>query len=341
MKSNYANRIRRWSTPEKQFEVFASVKKDGQSYMTISDFRDSLLPSDFDEDYHEVREVPEIFKLIDLDGDGLIDYSEYLLFTAFLSIPAHHYELAFKMFDRNGDGNLDQSEFERVMQAVRGFSPYLSKQRTSPFGIDPRSSTKTTDEPKVISSGLLVAFFGEDGQRTLSIVEFKEFMSQFMLAILELEFGRFDPTNTGFISARDFGLAIAGYANPSQIASFFERLEKLRQDPRKVSWQDFVNYQLAMQQIPEIVSALRLYTFDGEPFSKQDFAHAITSVTGLRLSDVQLDTIFFLFDEDQSGSFNIAEVASIFQSRASRNLAKKREIGFWDSVSCCRQCFSS
>lgn len=84
IKGNYQNRIRQFSTPEKQFEVFASIKGDsGESFMTLADFRDSILPYDFasaSADQTSVQDVPDIFQAIDIDGDGLISFDEYVCF---------------------------------------------------------------------------------------------------------------------------------------------------------------------------------------------------------------------------------------------------------------------
>lgn len=345
MKGNYNDRIRRWSSPEKLFEVFASVKKEsGQLFMTLSDFRDSLLPSDFEDERNSrdlsVREVPEIFKLIDLDGDGLISFHEYVLFTAFLSIPLHHYELAFKMFDCDGNGTLSKEEFIRCMEALEKLSPYAATKRDAPFGLDPRAGVKSEQDGQEENfSGLLEVFFGKAGDRELPLSEFKDFMERFLMAVLHLEFDRFDQEGRESISARDFAMAIVGYAQPKDASRLRERVSELKSDARRISWQDFVNYQLAMQQIKEIVSALELYT-SGMPFSRNEFEHAIFAVTGRSLSPVQLDIIFFLFDDDESGSFDLEEVVSIFQNRASRNLGNTRDLGFISRLKCCRTCFA-
>lgn len=76
--------------------------------------------------------VPEIFKLADVNGDGLISFGEctrrtlslmlmrsVVFFTTLLAIPQHHIKLAFRMFDENGDGEVDQQEFKHVMSVLR------------------------------------------------------------------------------------------------------------------------------------------------------------------------------------------------------------------------------
>ena len=72
------------------------------------------------------------YLLIDSNGDGLIDYSEYAFFVTVLSgttvcvctlwllltrlyaVPWEQFDIAFRLFDTNGDGGIDRHEFGQV-----------------------------------------------------------------------------------------------------------------------------------------------------------------------------------------------------------------------------------
>lgn len=62
-------------------------------------------------DYNE-QEIQEIIKKIDIDGDGEINYSEFLMASlnqnAFLS--SERLEAAFRMFDIDGNGEISIQE---------------------------------------------------------------------------------------------------------------------------------------------------------------------------------------------------------------------------------------
>lgn len=108
----YENRIRKFSHPFKVFSYFASVKKekDGRqvSYMTARDFIKSLLPYNplLEGSRSRVPSAEAFFSLADLDGDGLIDYPEYLLFLTLIATPEYHWKISFKLFDQDGDGTV-------------------------------------------------------------------------------------------------------------------------------------------------------------------------------------------------------------------------------------------
>ncbi|KUF83836.1 Calcium uptake protein 1 [Phytophthora nicotianae] len=63
------------------------------------------------------------FDMVDADGDGLINYAEYMFFRTLLAIPERQFELAFKMFDTDDNGKLDHREFKQIMELMRLRTP--------------------------------------------------------------------------------------------------------------------------------------------------------------------------------------------------------------------------
>lgn len=55
----------------------------------------------------------------DIDQDGWISYGEWLLLLALLAIPEHELKAVFNVVDLDGNGEIDFKEFDLVMQ-VRG-----------------------------------------------------------------------------------------------------------------------------------------------------------------------------------------------------------------------------
>ncbi len=52
----------------------------------------------------------------DMDQDGWISYGEWLLLLALLAIPEHELKAVFNVVDLDGNGEIDFKEFDLVMQ---------------------------------------------------------------------------------------------------------------------------------------------------------------------------------------------------------------------------------
>lgn len=151
LKSNYNSRIRTWSSPDKIFNVFATVTpgkpnaSPPHTHMTLQDFVNAIIPSDFrNENAGTVYAVPPFFKNIDANGDGLIDYGEFVFFTTLMTIPRSQWSYLFKMFDIDDNGYLDQKEFHTFVEVMRQKSIFSSKARTGP-----KLNAKTDDMDRV------------------------------------------------------------------------------------------------------------------------------------------------------------------------------------------------
>ncbi|XP_070346013.1 calcium uptake protein 1, mitochondrial isoform X4 [Equus asinus] len=132
----YENRIRAYSTPDKIFRYFATLKvinEPGESevFMTPQDFVRSITPNEKQPEHlgldqyivkrfdgKKIAQEREKFAdegsiFYTLGECGLISFSDYIFLTTVLSTPQRNFEIAFKMFDLNGDGEVDMDEFEQ------------------------------------------------------------------------------------------------------------------------------------------------------------------------------------------------------------------------------------
>ncbi|XP_027745660.1 lysophosphatidylcholine acyltransferase 2 [Empidonax traillii] len=107
----------KWNHVREQLDTFAAIasaSKGGR--IGIEEFADYLkLPiSDV---------LKELFLLFDRNGDGSIDFREYVIGLSILCNPANTEEtiqMAFKLFDMDDDGTITEKEFASIIQSALG-----------------------------------------------------------------------------------------------------------------------------------------------------------------------------------------------------------------------------
>lgn len=111
------------------------------------------------------------FDLVDADGDGLINYAEFMFFRTLLAIPERQFELAFRMFDTDDNGKLDQREFKQIMALMRLRTPAGRQDRTL-----------HDDEAPIFQH-----LFGECATKSLSYDEFRSFRYELKQEIMRIQ----------------------------------------------------------------------------------------------------------------------------------------------------------
>lgn len=222
----YENRIRAYSTPDKIFRYFATLKvinEPGESevFMTPQDFVRSITPNEkqpenlgldqyiikrfdgkkFAQEREKFADEGSIFYT--LGECGLISFSDYIFLTTVLSTPQRNFEIAFKMFDLNGDGEVDMEEFEQVQSIIRSQTSMGMRHRDRP--------TTGNTLKSGLCSALTTYFFGADLKGKLTIKNFLEFQRKLQHDVLKLEFERHDPVD-GRITERQFGGMLLAYS---------------------------------------------------------------------------------------------------------------------------------
>jgi Ca2+-binding EF-hand superfamily protein len=319
--TNYENRIRSFSSPEKVFSVFASVSKDGHMYMTVDDFIRALIPHEHsallaqrsDNRKHTYHALPAAFKIADQNDDGLISFEEYLFFVTLLSIPEQSFKVAFRMLDVNDDGQVDQHEFMKMIKFLRVASPHAQQTRTSTSGV---------------AQGWLTHYFGENASK-LTFDTFTTFLQQLKSDVLRLEFNLYDPQELGYISQRDFGMLLVSYARSKNLLGYVQRASTLEATPLKIfDFEQFQNFNMLLEHIHEVETAMQLYQMNGRAFKKQDLRHLSKIVCGTKLNQQVIDTMMSIFDSNNDGTLDLDEFVTALKRRKARGLSEPRDTGF-------------
>ncbi|XP_041363978.1 calcium uptake protein 1, mitochondrial-like isoform X2 [Gigantopelta aegis] len=348
----YEDRIRAYSTPDKVFRYFATLKVHQQNgewevFMTPEDFVRSITPglkqpeglgldqfrkfdpkvskdcekvpntqSNLKESFH-VNEDSMFYKL---GQSGLISFSDYIFLLTLLSTPPRNFEIAFRMFDINGDGEVDIEEFKRVQN--------IAQSQTS-VGMRHRNHSNTGSVQKFVSSALLTFFFGEDGTKKLTADEFLEFQRQLQTEILRIEFDR-SAREDGRVSEKDFGSVILTYAGLVET----KRLRMLKRVKRKfhnmskgVTFDEYVNFWLFLKSINDVDTALSFYHLAGVSIDMETFRHVAKTVAGINLTDHVTDIVFTLFDENNDGQLSNKEFVSVMKRQLMRGLERPKDTG--------------
>lgn len=338
----YENRIRSYSTPDKIFRYFATIKIVSEHttliYMTPDDFLRAITPGMQQPDglgldqykRYDPKNVHMKLELA-LDEDsifyklgssGLITFSDYIFLLTVLSTSRRHFEIAFRMFDLNGDGDVDSEEFEKVATLIR--------QQTS-IGSRHRDHANTGNTFKGVNSALTTYFFGPNMKQKLTIEKFLEFQQQLQREILSLEFQRKGPDENGNISEADFTellLAYAGYP-PKKKARMLKRVKKVFKDNAKgICRDEYLKFYHFLSNINDVDTALTFYHIAGASIDQATLKHVAKTVAHVDLSDHVITVVFTIFDENLDGQLSNREFVAVMKNRLLRGLEKPKDTGF-------------
>ncbi|XP_041922316.1 calcium uptake protein 1, mitochondrial isoform X2 [Alosa alosa] len=347
----YENRIRAYSTPDKIFRYFATLKiisegGDAEVYMTPQDFIRSITPNEkqpeslgldqfivkrYDgKDFWQTEKIAqEREKFADEDsifyqlGEcGLISFSDYIFLTTVLSTPQRNFEIAFKMFDLNGDGEVDLEEFEQVQSIIRSQTSMGMRHRD-------RSTTGNTLKTAGCSSALTTYFFDADLKGKLTIGNFLEFQRKLQHDVLKLEFERNDPVD-GRISEKQFGGMLLAYSGVQsrKLKQTQKGLKKMFKDAQGITFEEVENFFTFLKNVNDVDTALSFYHMAGASIDKATMKQVARTVAKVELSDHVCDVVFALFDCDGNGELSNKEFIAIMKQRLMRGLEKPKDMGF-------------
>ncbi|XP_003408937.1 calcium uptake protein 1, mitochondrial isoform X1 [Loxodonta africana] len=340
----YENRIRAYSTPDKIFRYFATLKvinEPGESevFMTPEDFVRSITPNEKQPEHlgldqyiikrfdgKKISQEREKFAdegsiFYTLGECGLISFSDYIFLTTVLSTPQRNFEIAFKMFDLNGDGEVDMEEFEQVQSIIRSQTSMGMRHRD-------RSTTGNTLKSGLCSA-LTTYFFGADLKGKLTIKNFLEFQRKLQHDVLKLEFERNDPVD-GRITERQFGGMLLAYSGvqSKKLTAMQKQLKKHFKEGKGLTFEEVENFFTFLKNINDVDTALSFYHMAGASLDKVTMQQVARTVAQVALSDHVCDVVFALFDCDGNGELSNKEFVSIMKQRLMRGLEKPKDMGF-------------
>ncbi|CAF3813699.1 unnamed protein product [Rotaria sp. Silwood1] len=357
----YENRIRAYSTPDKIFRYFATLKvysdenPDGTICMTPDDFLRSITPGlkqpdgleldkfqryDFRVDlWEKLEHLNTHLYYSELNSDQtsiferiggkqcLITFSDYIFLVTLLSTPKRCFQIAFQMFDLDGNGNFDFDEFTKLKNLIREQTTIGQKHRDHSTTGNILRETSTVNQ----------YFFGENLDQLLTIEKFLQFYEQLQYEILQLEFHRATkcPNDKTRMTELDFAMSLLAYSGLSD-KHFKKMLKRVKKsypidDETKsigISFKDYENFHNFLRNIHDIDVALTFYHIAGGAIDKQIFAHVAKIVNHIELDSHLIDVVFTLFDENEDQLLSYVEFIQLMKNRLERGLQRPKDTAF-------------
>ncbi|XP_040213690.1 calcium-binding mitochondrial carrier protein Aralar1 [Rana temporaria] len=163
------------------FLQYASVKKDGEDYMTPSDFVQRYLGLHTDP-HHNPKTVELLGGVADQTKDGLISFQEFLAFESVLCAPDAMFIVAYQLFDKSALG-------EVTFENVKDIFGQTIIHHHIPFNWD---------------CEFIRLHFGHNRKKHLTYLEFTQFLQELQLEHARQAFATKDKSKTGMITALDF-----------------------------------------------------------------------------------------------------------------------------------------
>ncbi|XP_017756276.1 PREDICTED: calcium-binding mitochondrial carrier protein Aralar1 isoform X6 [Eufriesea mexicana] len=258
------------------FNQYASQEKNGERFMTSSDFVRSYLGLYTNPDYNP-DSVNLLAGIVDTSKDGLISFAEFQAFEGLLCVPDALYKTAFQLFDTNGNGMVAFDEFAEVMRKTE-------LHQRMPFNMD---------------SSFIKLYFGKDKKRLISYAEFSQFLHDFHEEYATEAFKKFDKDGQGFISALDFQdimLSIKNHLLTKDVRDNLVAAASTGQGGRKVSFPYFMAFNSLLNNM-ELIKRIYLNATNGhryEEVTKERFLHSAQMMS--QITPLEVDILFQLCD---------------------------------------------
>ncbi|KAG1708773.1 hypothetical protein DVH05_022396 [Phytophthora capsici] len=266
------------------------------------------------------------FDLVDADGDGLINYPEYMFFRTLLAIPERQFELAFKMFDTDDNGELDHREFKQIMELMR---------LRTPAGRQDRSLND--DEVPIFKH-----LFGELATKSLSYDEFCAFRRELKQEIMRIQFEQYDVDGDRTLSPREFGMFLVSHVDQRHIEMWVERVDKLQHLSGHITEQEFMDFNVFLEHLDELKVAMDLVMqargVNKEQFQRATRAAVRASKKTKPVTPLQVDILFALFDLDDDGHLSTKEFIEVMQTRKDSGFTEPRDTGVFNFIQRVKEC---
>lgn len=241
IRGNYENKIRFFSPPEKIFETFATIKQeDGQLAMSYSDFFRSLTPYNYTEnkdmsDYFEKNDV-QALKVADVNGDGVIDFTEFFFFITIIQLPE---SIIRKVFAEHGSNpnSICKADLHKVLADLRK-NTILGQKQKNTTKFDARLIKAS--EQDFLATNKAICEHMLRGKEEITLAEFLDFRESLKTALRHYEFFNYDVEHCT-ISCEDFAKSLLTCLPISTSQTYVKHIHSVKLEGR-VTFEEFIAF---------------------------------------------------------------------------------------------------
>ncbi|XP_076981093.1 calcium uptake protein 1, mitochondrial isoform X3 [Tamandua tetradactyla] len=331
----YENRIRAYSTPDKIFRYFATLKvinEPGETevFMTPQDFVRSITPNE------KQPENLGLDQYIIKRFDGKAEFSK-------------RKKKILHRVRKKSKGSIlkTRKKKQQKEERVRHDSPKFKKEIRRKI-MEWMEKKISQEREKFADEGSIFYTLGECGLISFSDYIFlttvlstpqRNFEIAFKMFDLngdgevdmeEFEqFERHDPVD-GRITERQFGGMLLAYSGvqSKKLTTMQKQLKKHFKEGKGLTFQEVENFFTFLKNINDVDTALSFYHMAGASLDKVTMQQVARTVAKVELSDHVCDVVFALFDCDGNGELSNKEFVSIMKQRLMRGLEKPKDMGF-------------
>ncbi|KAG8134678.1 hypothetical protein E2320_007774, partial [Naja naja] len=311
---------------ERRFLTFASLKFEGQLFMTPYDFIQSVSSDEPRQTKQWKTLSKQDLNQILIETPPVWKGSSKLFRNLQEREPHAGFRIAFNMFDTDGNEMVDKKEFLVLQDIFRKKNEKKERKgdeekcamlvlKTAGDDLFPRSYWDTlrrstsqalfsdlaerADDFTSLHSDttLLIHFFGKKGKAELNFEDFYRFMDNLQTEVLEIEFLSYS-NGMNTISEEDFAHILLRYTNVENTSSY---LENVLQYARRTN----------------------------------EFKRAVYVATGLKLSPHLVNTVFKIFDVDKDDQLSYKEFIGIMKDRLHRGFRGYKNIQKYTTFKSC------
>jgi len=142
----------------------------------------------------------KLISLVDIDGNGSINFQEYATLQTLLAASVQQLKGALELFDRSHTNRVNARQFKALLRSLS--AGHIGQQQKQQSSAEGESST---------TSALAKFFFGSDGQQTVSFEDFLGRLSEIRRIVRTIEFHLAVNRDNNSTSTKQASLAAVRY----------------------------------------------------------------------------------------------------------------------------------